>query len=155
MKNTLALSAAAALGIAAGLMATTDAGFATTPTLTSSSSGIYDYGLVVDASGVTFDQHQTITLSGLSGVTGASVSGDLSFAGFSVSSFTSDSVVFAQGVFGSSGFAGPSTFGTFVIDSSVLTTGTVAYSMETDSGTLSGTVDGPVASIVARTVRGR
>jgi hypothetical protein len=101
---------------------------------------------------VTFDKGQTITLSGLSGVTGASATDPLAlFGAFTVSSFTPTSVVFAF-TLSSNGTLGPftssTTLGTLVVDSSVLTTGAVDYSMETSSGTFSGTVDGPVATAV-------
>jgi hypothetical protein len=63
-------------------------------------------------------------------------------------SFTSTSVTFTAGesVTFSAGAGG--TFGTFVVDSSVLTTGAVDYSFETSNiGTFTGTVDGPVAAV--------
>jgi hypothetical protein len=118
-------------------------------TLTSSSGGVYDYGLTLGANErVSFNLNQTITLSGLSGVTGASVADSLAEGDFTVSSVTSTSAVFAQTVFASFGFVaiGPSTFGTLVVDSSVLTTGTVDFAMETTTGPITGTVEGPVST---------
>jgi hypothetical protein len=55
---------------------------------------------------------------------------------FTESSFTPSSVIFAQtGTFGNPGFLNPNlsdfTFGTLVVDSSVLTTGIVDFSMHT------------------------
>jgi len=119
-------------------------------TLISSSGGVYDYGLTFNAhEAVSFDQGQTITLSGLSGVTGASVS-DFPI-GFSVGSFTPTSVVFAAIAGEGLGNANntPITVGTLVVDSSVLTTGTVDFSMVTSNeGTVTGTVQGPVSAAV-------
>lgn len=113
-------------------------------TLISSGSGIYDYGITVPGGqDISFLQNQTITLTGLSDVTGASVSGALLGDSFAVSSFTSTSVTFVQT--GIAGFSGAITFGDFLVDSTA-PLGTVNWSMETQSGTLSGTVGGPVAT---------
>lgn len=117
---------------------------AATIALTSSSNGVYDYGLNTTSSGIIFSKGQTITLSGLSGVTGALVSGTLSLADFTVQSFSSTSVVFAETA-READFGGPATFGTLVVDSSVQTTGIVDYSVVTaNEGTLAGTTQGPV-----------
>ena len=118
-------------------------------TLTSSGGGVYDYGLTLEPNErVRFDQNATITLSGLSGVTGASTSGSLA-EDFTVDSFTPSSVVYVTGT-GGIGFANtgstPSTSGTLVVDSSVLTLGAVDFSMQTTAGTVSGTTEGPVAA---------
>jgi hypothetical protein len=121
-------------------------------TLTSSRGGVYDYGLTVDANeAVEFNQNQTITLSGLSGVTGASVSGELggelgSPGTFAVQSVNATSAVFKAELFGVS-FGGPATIGTLVVDSAVLTTGTVDFSLETSDGPITGTTQGPVAAV--------
>jgi hypothetical protein len=148
---------AALLSGVMGVMATTDAGLAASITLASSGGGVYDYDLTVNSGeAVYFLQGQTITLSGLSGVTGASVSNVLGIS-FTVSSVSSTSVEFAQTLAPSSGFGGPGTYGTLVVDSTA-PTGTVDYSidystMTTPGGglipaTISGTVDGPVAAAV-------
>jgi hypothetical protein len=85
-------------------------------------------------------------------VTGALTLDTLSptFGGFTVSSFTPSSVVYAQTVFVNSGFAG-ATFGTLVVDSSVLTLGIIDFIMKTSAGqgipsegTVTGTAQGPV-----------
>lgn len=121
-------------------------------TLTSSSGGVYDYGLTVDAGEIAgFNNGQTITLSGLSGVTGASILPSSLGSYFTVSSVTSTSVVIAQTLvafnasynneFGTS----PFTVGTLEVDSTVLTTGPIDFSIETSGTTFTGTVDGPVA----------
>jgi hypothetical protein len=122
-------------------------GLAAAITLTSSSGGVYDYALTLPFELVVFTDSDTITLSGLSGVTGASAT-DSFAADFTVSSVTSTSVVFTHIGGGFLSFGGPGTFGTLVVDSSVLTLGTANYSIETnDEGTLTGTVQGPVSAV--------
>jgi hypothetical protein len=121
-----------------------------TLTLTSSGAGVYDYGLTLGPEdSVTFGPNQTITLSGLSGVTGASVSGVLS--GFTVQSVNTTSAIFAEPGGTTAIFlnadAFPFTFGTLVVDSSVLTPGTVDFSLETSDGPITGTTQGPVAAV--------
>ena len=88
----------------------------------------------------------TITLSGLSGVTGTSVSPSSALFVFTVSSFTSSSAVFAETVCLTTCIFGTGTFGTLVVDFSVLTLGTVDFSVESEAGTVSGTTQGPVAA---------
>ena len=121
--------------------------FAESITFTGSSApGVYDYELVPVVHEVDFAHNATITLSGLSGVTGASVTSDLANC-FSVNSTTPSSAVFAQtAVFGLCGFGG--TAGTLTVESSVLTLGTVDFSMQTviPGGTITGTTRGPVAA---------
>jgi hypothetical protein len=141
---------AACAGLLAGLIGAataTEAGLAATPTieLTSSGGGVYDYTFVgVDGIETRFLNGQTITLSGLSGVTGASVSGEAVM--FFSASFTSTSAVFTLTCCGSSGFGDVSVDG-FEVSSSVLTTGPVDYTMVTDNpGILAGTIEGPVAA---------
>jgi hypothetical protein len=116
-------------------------------TLTSSAGGVYDYGVVVPPhEAITFN-NDTITLSGLSGVTEASVSDALT--DFTVKSVTPSSVVYASplDIIFSNGGSTPLTVGTLVVDSSVLTLGTVDFSMQTaDFGTVTGTTQGPVAA---------
>jgi hypothetical protein len=140
------------LGLAL-LLAGSEACFAApvaTLTLTSSGAGVYDYGLTVGPEDtVQFNPNQTITLSGLSGVTGASVSGVLS--GFTVQSVNATSTVFAEPGNTTTGFSNPNTVpitvGTLIVDSSVLTPGTVDFSLETSDGTITGTTQGPVAAV--------
>jgi hypothetical protein len=116
-------------------------------TLTSSSNGVYDYGLTVTNLLDVFDKGQTISLSGLSGVTGASVAGVLAADGFKVSSFTSTSVVYAE-TLPVALLPGPFTWGSLVVDSSMVTQGTIDFGMQTaNNGTISGTTRGPVATV--------
>jgi hypothetical protein len=125
--------------------------FASSITLVSNVGGVYDYGLTL-AGGETviFAPNDKITLSGLSGVTGASVA-DILGNRFAVSSFTPSSAVYALGGTIGQGFQNfgstPFSFGTLVVDSSVLTLGTVDFSMQTiNEGTVTGTTQGPVAA---------
>ena len=143
------------LATVAVVLAASPWGFASSITLQSSAGGVYDYGVTVPpGTDLVITTGQTITLSGLSGVTGASVA-DL-FATiaipFSVQSFTPSQVVYVaennNSLPNSMGGA-PATFGTLVVDSSVLTLGTVHFSMQTfTEGTVIGTVAGPVAASV-------
>ena len=126
-----------------------------------SGGGIYDYGVTLLLNeNVAFAPNDTITLSGLSGVTGASVFSNLGPC-FTVSSFTPTSVVYAQtgqplpcGI-GAELVGPPPTTGTLRVESSVLTLGTVDFSMQTSSalggtgGTITGTTQGPVAPSAA------
>jgi PEP-CTERM motif-containing protein len=113
-----------------------------------------DYGLEVTSPVLSFNHGATITLSGLSGVTGASAVPATDLDCFSVSSVTPSTVVFAATLFvPGCAFppfpAPPATFGTLVVDSSVLTLGTVDFSMQTvEEGTVTGTTQGPVAAAV-------
>ena len=125
---------------------------ASTITLTSSSGGIYDY-VVTITPGETLSLQfgDTITLSGLSGVTGASTIFNPALCFVSVSTFTSSSVVFEEdnGCVADNGTAFPiAATGTLVVDSSVLTTGPVNFAMETgNEGTVTGSTIGPVSTV--------
>jgi hypothetical protein len=103
---------------------------------------VYDYA--VTGGPVTFDHNDTITLSGLSGVTGASAA-DFPAVCFT-NSFTPSSVVYTETGFSGNCVVGDSG-GTLVVDSSVLTLGTVDFSMQTHAGPVSGTTQGPVAAV--------
>jgi len=124
-------------------------GRASTITLISSSAGVYDYGMTINVGEtVSLDFGDTITLSDLSGVTGASVILSPGSLPFTVGALTSNSVVFdavAGATFDNASIA-PITVGTLVVDSSVLTTGTVDFAMETaNEGTVAGSTTGPTA----------
>lgn len=151
MNRVRALTALATVAV---VLAGSQWGFASSISLTSSGGGVYDYGLMLaGGEDVDFGENARIRLSGLSGVTGASTLSSLSEGGFTVSSFTPSSVVYAQTAFASSGFSNgssPVTVGTLVVDSSVLTLGTVDFSMQTlTGGTVTGTTQGPVALLGA------
>jgi PEP-CTERM motif len=114
-------------------------------TFTSSSGGVYDYGMLVSSGeSVTFHAGDSIVLSGLSGVTGASVSAVMLASGFTAS-FTSTSATFTEMTGFATDFVGLGTYQSLVVDSSVLTTGTVNYNIQ--NNTFTGTVDGPVAAV--------
>ena len=123
--------------------------FASSITLVSNVGGVYDYGLTNAAHEIVgFNHNATITLSGLSGVTGASVAGNLGIC-FTVNSVTPSSVAYAQTKVPSEcdfGGSAAETTGTLTVDSSVLTLGTVDFSMQTAAGLVSGTTQGPVAA---------
>lgn len=103
---------------------------------------------------------QTVTLSGLSGVTGASVGGALASA-FTVEGFTPTSVTFQMDLTDCSqsgaGAGRPCEIsvsglitGDFDVDSTVNTGGTIDWSAQTfNPGALSGTAEGPVGSVPA------
>jgi hypothetical protein len=138
-----------ALTVVMVVLAASQWGFASSITLTSSSGGVYNYGLMLEPfETVNFNPNATITLSGLSGVTGGSSSSSL--GGFTVSSVTPSSVVFENTTGGGFGFVQgslPGTTGTLVVDSSVLTLGTIDFSMQTaNEGTVSGMTEGPVGA---------
>jgi len=114
------------LATAAVVLAASPWGFAATITLISSSGGVYDYGVTLGADeNVFFSPNQTITLSGLSDVTGASIPpADFFGTCFIVGAINPSSVVYAQTLVENCGIMGvgvPRTVGTLVVDSSVLT----------------------------------
>jgi PEP-CTERM motif len=131
---------------------------------------LYLYGLTTNCSQtgagagrctkLIFQQDKTVTISGLSGVTGASVSGALAKV-FDVESFTPTSVTFQMDVTSCSqtgaGAGRPCQIsvsglftGDFNVDSTVLTVGKVDWSAQTlNEGDLSATVEGPVGSVPA------
>src|SRR5215831_3521967 len=127
-----------ALATVAVVLAAAQWGFAASITLLpSSGGGVYDYELTLVGSehvGFGLDPGTTITLSGLSGVTGASVEFPLNTV-FSVKSFNPSSVVYVTAL----GATLIDSVGTLVVDSSVLTLGIVDFSI----GTAGGTTQGP------------
>jgi hypothetical protein len=122
--------------------------FASSITLTSPSfNGIFDYGLTLaPGEDVAFFNSTAITLSGLSGVTGASATGVLSDHCLTVSSFSPSSVIY--GVPSACGFINdgsePLTFGTLSVNSTAATLGAINFSMQTTDGTVNGVTEGPV-----------
>jgi hypothetical protein len=140
------------LATVAVVLAASQWGFASSITLTSSGGGIYDYGVrLAPGESVVWALNDTITLSGLSGVTGAAATPP-NLAGIFSVSVNPSSAVYTQtmspGGFGFSNVtASPITVETLVVDSSVLTLGTIDFSMDTTGGTVSGTTQGPVAAV--------
>jgi hypothetical protein len=103
--------------------------------------GVYDYVLSISSGEFIISTGDTITLSGLSGVTGAAVSD--AFKDDFKASFTSTTVVFTATTIDE--FTGPNV-GELEVDSSVLTFGTADFSIKTDGGTATGTMLGPVTA---------
>jgi hypothetical protein len=107
-----------ALATVTVVLAASPWGFPESISLVSSGGGIYDYALETPIE-VDFIPNATIALSGLSGVTGASVASTLAGC-FSLGPFTPSSVVLAQTKFSSAscglaGFFLPQ--GTLTVDS--------------------------------------
>lgn len=122
--------------------------------LTSHSGGVYDYSLVIGTTSISFFPGDGFTLSNMSGVTGASVlSGSYLYLGFASgylgASSTATTAVFTDGNDDAYFTGPPYTFGTLVVDSSVLTLGTIDYSIQTQQGLFTGTTLGPVSPVGA------
>ena len=140
------------LATVAMVLAVSPWGFAASITLTSSGGGIYQYGLTLaPGDDVAFFNDAAITLSGLSGVTGASVTGVLSHNCLTVSSVSPASVVY--GVPKPCGFMNEGrvtlTDGTLSVNSSAATAGTINFSMQATDGTVNGLTQGPVVRLGA------
>jgi hypothetical protein len=143
--------------IALALLALPQRSFADSIVLESQSGGTYDYDLVVtSAGGISLpDSGQLITLTGLSGVTSATVSNPLadpqSLPGacseltnigaggtsVTIANSSASNCVYAAG-----------TYGMLQIISTVTTDGTADFAIDTTTGTIEGTVSGPVAATV-------
>lgn len=116
--------------------------------LTSSSPGFYGYGIELDpgSPGIMAVTGDSLTLTGLFGVTGGSAAPNLGFT----TTFTPTSVTFTET---GSGASTPNNPGStpvilndfFFVDSTDLTVGSVSYVATTSNqGVLSGTAQGPV-----------
>jgi len=119
---------------------------ATNLTLISQSSGQYNYAIQLDPNqGLVFVGGDQITLSGLSGVTGATLLSSLApFFGNPVTTPTSVSVTDNNAIVFDP-VAGGVTIPAFSVTSSVLTKVPVHYQIETaNEGISSGAVEGPV-----------
>lgn len=120
--------------------------------LTSHSGGVYDYSLVIGAPSISFFPGDGFTLSNMNGVTGASVlPGSFLYLGFASgylgASSTATTAVYTDGNDDAYFTGPPFTFGTLVVDSSVLTLGTIDYSIQTQQGLFTGTTLGPVSAV--------
>jgi hypothetical protein len=141
------------LATVAVVLAGSQWGFASSISLTSSGGGVYDYGVTLGrGEAVVFGENARITLSGLSGVTGASTAGDLGVC-FNISAPAPFLVIYTRTFVAGCGIenhsTAPATFGTLVVDSSVMTLGAIDFSMDTTGGTVTGTTLGPVARLGA------
>jgi hypothetical protein len=110
--------------------------------LDSASGGVYKYDILLGANESFF--YGTLDITGLSGVTGASVADDIGAFSSASASFTPTSATFVinQSIF-NQGSAAP--FGTMIVDSSVLTEGAVDYTIHSNGFDVPGTVLGPFA----------
>lgn len=122
--------------------------------LTSHSGGVYDYSLVIGTTSISFFPGDGMTLSNMNGVTGASVlSGSYLYLGFALgylgASSTATTAVYTDGNDDAYFTGPPYTFGTLVVYSSVLTLGTIDYSIQTQEGLFTGTTLGPVSAVGA------
>jgi hypothetical protein len=117
--------------------------------LTSSGAGVYGYGIELDpgSPGVMAMPGNSLTLTGLFGVTGASAAPGIGFT----STFTSTSATFTEtaGLVSTGNNPGSSPIilpDFFFVDSADTTIGNISYVATTSNqGTLSGTAQGPVA----------
>lgn len=117
--------------------------------LTSSGSGVYGYGLELDpmSPGIVAATGDSLVLTGLFGVTGASPAPNIGFT----ATFTSTSATFTQTGSGISSLPNPGSTPLiladyFFVDSADTTVGSVSYVATTSNlGVLSGTAQGPVA----------
>lgn len=128
-------------------------------TLESQTGGTYNYSLMVTPTAVDIPPGNDIILSGLSGVTGASVTGSLGTSagcfnpgGFSLLSFTSTTVTL-QNETGSQCLA-LGTYANLAVTSTVTTPGTVDFEIDILSGPVYGTTGGPVAAAVPEPAAG-
>lgn len=132
-------------------------------TLYSSGGGVFDYALTTSSGdGITFQPNSdVIVLSGMSGVTGATLSGDLAAGpaggftncGLHVTAVSSSSVTVSNSGFGvPCVFQGPAQWGTLEVVATVATLGTVNFALlNTPNGTISGTTQGPAPPVFAGT----
>ena len=140
-----------AIFVLAVLVISSRASWADSILLTSSGSGVYGYGIEADpgSPGLVAATGDSLTFTGLFGVTGASAAPGIGFT----ATFTPTSVVFTET---GSGANSPSNPGStpaifpdfFFIDSADTTVGNVSYVATTaNMGVLSGTALGPVTPV--------
>jgi len=118
--------------------------------LESSSNGVYDYDLLAPEP-LAIETGQTMSLTGLSGITSVELTGALAntacngTSGLTLEGFTSTSVTLEDT--GGQCFYGPGgPYSNLEIDSSVTTLGTVNFAIENPPGNFfTGTAQGPVA----------
>jgi hypothetical protein len=138
-----------ALLLVSAVLSASIAAHANSIVLDSMSGNTYTYGLDVNAnSSETFAPGQTITLTGLSGVTGAS--GGSPYGSFFSASSTATSVTLTSlGVtFGNAQSSANDFSDLFTVTSSSGAAGTVNFGIN-GNPTASGTVEGPVALVAA------
>jgi hypothetical protein len=150
-KRILVCDLFVAIGIFIGVFAgSAEAGTVDTLVLISQSGGRYDYAIQLAPNhGLVFTVNDQIILTGLSGVTGASVLAGLDFC-FSTAITTAVSATIVSSspcpVFDP--VPTGVTIGAVRVVSTVFTTASINYQIQTgNEGTLSGTVAGPVAVV--------
>lgn len=117
--------------------------------LTSSGGGSYSYGLVLaDGETAQFARNSGITLSGMTGVTGQSLSGTLDFCldtgGFAGSNASILNLTASAGGCGFTNLSGaPTTILDWTVNSTATTQGLIDYSIQTTGGVITGQVLGP------------
>jgi len=139
------LSAAAVLALA--LFSASPGAQAATLVLESASGGVYTYGFQLAAGEqLFFNTGDRITLTGLFGVTGASVGGPDLSGSLTTCGVTATSVCFGSpGLLDLDNISGATEdFGVLTIDSSSTTTGSVNYSL-VGATPIAGEVGGPAA----------
>jgi hypothetical protein len=115
--------------------------------LVSNGGGTYSYEIVA-ANGEAFGKAGgEVTFSGMSGVTGESVSSVIMILNqYTTCGFTSTTACFQADSVVQNGTGGVATQGNLDITSTILTTGLINYSLQTNLGTFTGQVLGPVAA---------
>ena len=113
---------------------------------------MYDYSLTMTAGSgsVSFFSGDGISLSLMNGVTGASVpSASTLYLAFGGALGATSTPTTADYILGNDEayFTGPFTAGTLEVDSSILTLGTIDYSIQTEQGLFTGTAEGPVGAV--------
>jgi hypothetical protein len=141
MTNLLRSTCAAVFVAAVASAACSTQSLAAGVVLESASGGVYEYDILLGSNEL-FD-YGSIDLTGLFGVTGASVADGIGAFSSASASFTPTSATFVinQSIF-NQGAGGP--FGTMIVDSTVLTEGTVDYTIHSNGFDVPGTVLGPV-----------
>lgn len=143
---TMKLNVLALAVVLAMLGASSNAALADSIVLRSSSGGTYDYGLSVDSK-TTFSAGQTIDLTGLGGITDLSLNGV--FDGPFSATFTSSTVMLTAAVkttFLPGSKNSPAIYDLFAITSESSSSGNVAFALQSNLGTTSGSVSGPIAA---------
>jgi hypothetical protein len=134
--------------VLSGLLIAARAAQADSVVLTSQGAGVFGYGLELDPGSIPIMavNGDTLTFTGLSGVTGASAASGIGFT----ATFTATTVTFTETGGGASTPSNPGTTQLilpdfFFIDSADTTVGNVSYvAVTSDLGTLTGTALGPV-----------
>lgn len=116
--------------------------------LISQTGGQYDYGIHLDANqGIVFTTGDSITLSDLAGLTGAGVSPNLAFLFTSLVTTPTSATMVATSSIVLDPIGVSQTLNAVIVDSTVLTSGSINYQIQTGATEVTGTVMGPVVSM--------